>query len=146
MTGPIITARAEISWRGGAMERGNKRRYLLIIIIVIVSTVDTIIINTLVEPTSGFWPKILLPILIFVGVIGRIVNNKPCIFLGWLGIVAFIPIALLSSLPDPELATPRLHNRSELDFRYIAIIVSSILWIWLFIKLRANSDLGNEKT
>lgn len=92
------------------------------------------------------WIRFAIPALLFVGVAGAAYDMRYARYLGWIGIVLFVPIALITSIPTEDyvlggadmspVAVPQFVNINFIYLRMIAIVILSLLWVWCFWKLK----------
>jgi hypothetical protein len=101
-----------------------------------ISLIVSIIIVFVVDEYPGIWPKFVIPLFIMSGFLGRVFNFRLFVIIGWLGILLFLPIAFMMSLPNSEIANPKFISISGRYFRYALILISAIAWIWCFQRLK----------
>jgi hypothetical protein len=126
-------------YRSGAMiPEGESRQWIFAAILYGSTGFNTLIIFFVVEYYSGYWPRFVAPLLMFIGATGRVRDIKWASFIGWAGIALFFLAALAASIPDPEIGRPKFAGEFETYFRYLIIFASTGVWVWSFCKLHPD--------
>lgn len=113
----------------------DRVRLVLLSILLIMIAVDTIILNFMVEYYENFWPGFAVPIILLISLLGKVFGVRGATFLGLVAITLFVLAGFVTSIPDPEIAKPRVVGHFWVSLRYLVIVVSAATWLWCFLKL-----------
>ncbi|MES2057879.1 MAG: hypothetical protein V4564_18225, partial [Pseudomonadota bacterium] len=90
---------------------------------------------SLSQSSLMLWPRVLITMLLFIGLLSLVVNIRSARILGAFGIIVTWIVVLLLALPDFSQPTTRL----EVYLRGILITGAAVVWMGLYLTTRAKA-------
>jgi hypothetical protein len=117
---------------------GKRAIWPYLAVLLVATAFQIFTLNAYVEYYDSFWPRFVIPVLLLISIVGMASDVRGATAVGVLTAALFVCAAFVTSIPDPEIAKPRVSGHFLVNLRYFLIFVSATIWLCCFLKLRAR--------